>query len=191
MGVCANRIGTERTSLINSIKGLLKLHSIFDLEPRAKGFEETFSDVVTAYGSLFPPRARQEIFRLVERLSLVQRQIAEVETERDAFDRQVEALPAPVVPDGSAEHAAAKVATLTQLKGIGANDATLLEHEIFYRDFRNRRELAGWVGLAPTPWSSGDMQRDQGIGRDESGLDPGSAHPNGLAVVAPSTRQRA
>ena len=60
----------------------------------------------------------------------------------------------------------AKIAMLTQLKGIGANDATLLEHEIFYRDFHNRRELASWVGLTPAPWASGDMQRDQGIGRD-------------------------
>ncbi|MCY3816863.1 MAG: IS110 family transposase [Gammaproteobacteria bacterium] len=160
------RLVKERTSLSNSIKGLLKLQGIYDLNPRTKEFEETFADTVTAYGSPFPSRARQEIHRLVERLSLVQRQIAEVETERDAVVRQGEAIPAPVAPEGSQEKAAAKIATLTQLKGIGANDATLLEHEIFYRDFRNRRELASWVGLTPAPWASGDTQRDQGIGRD-------------------------
>ena len=163
------RLVKERTSLTNSIKGLLKLHGIFDLDPRTKDFEETFAEVVTAYGSPFPPRARQEILRLVERLSLVQRQIAEVEVERDAVVREGEAIPAPTAPDGSAEQAGAKIATLTQLKGIGANDATLLEHEIFYRDFRNRRELASWVGLTPTPWASGDTQRDQGISRDGPG----------------------
>lgn len=160
------RLVKERTSLTNSIKGLLKLHGIFDLAPRTKKFEETFADAVTAYGEPFPPRARQEILRLVERLSLVQRQIAEVEAERDAVVRQGEVIPVPVVPEGSDEQVAAKIATLTQLTGIGANDATLLEHEIFYRDFRNRRELASWVGLVPTPWASGDTQRDQGIGRD-------------------------
>ena len=63
-------------------------------------------------------------------------------------------------------HTAAKIATLTRLKGIGENDATLLIHEIFYRRFRNRRELASWVGITPTPWASGDTQRDQGIGGD-------------------------
>ena len=136
------RLVKERTSLTNSIKGLLKLHGVFDLDPRAKGFEETFADVVTAYGEPFPPRARQEILRLVERLSLVQRQIAEVEAERDAVVRQGEVIPVPVVPEGSDEQVAAKIATLTQLTGIGANDATLLEHEIFYRDFRVRREKA-------------------------------------------------
>ncbi len=48
----------------------------------------------------------------------------------------------------------------------GVNDATLLAHEVFYREFRNRRELAGWAGLTPTPWASSDVQRDHGIGRD-------------------------
>ncbi len=160
------RLVKERTSLTNSIKGLLKLQGVFDLDPRAKEFEEKFADAVTAYGSLFPPRARQEILRLVERLSLVQRQITAVEAERDAVVRQGAAIPAPVAPQRSEERAAARIATLAQLKGIGANDAMLLEHEIFYRDFGNRRELASWVGLTPTPWSSGDMQRDQGIDRD-------------------------
>ena len=40
----------ERTSLTNSIKGLLKLHGIFDLQPRSKDFEAKFADVKTAYG---------------------------------------------------------------------------------------------------------------------------------------------
>ena len=42
----------------------------------------------------------------------------------------------------------------------------MLVHEIFYRGFRNRRELASWAGLTPTPWASGDTQHDQGISRD-------------------------
>ena len=143
-----------------------KLHGIFDLQPRAKGFEARFAEVRTAYGSTFPPRARQEILRLAERLSLVERQIAQVEAERDAIVRQGEALAVPVAPEGSDAQAAARMATLTRLKGIGENDATLLTHEIFYRGFRNRREFASWVGITPTPWASGDTQRDQGISRD-------------------------
>ncbi len=46
-------------------------------------------------------------------------------------------------------------ATLVQLAGIGANDATLLGAEVFYRDFRNRRELDAWAGLPATRWSAG------------------------------------
>ena len=160
------RLVKERTSLTNSIKGLLKLHGIFDLNPRAREFEERFADVVTAYGSPFPPQARQEIERLKERLSLVQRQIAEVEAERDEVARSGATLSVADALDGSSEQAAAKIAALTQLKGIGENDATLLTHEVFYRGFRNRRELANWVGITPIPWASGDTERDQGVGRD-------------------------
>ena len=160
------RLVKEQTSLTNSIKGLLKLHGIFDLNPRAKDFEETFADVVTAYGSPFPPRARQEIERLKERLFLVQRQIADVEAERDKVARSGAKLAVADTLDGSSEQAAAKIATLAQLKGIGENDATLLTHEVFYRGFRNRRELASWVGITPAPWASGDTERDQGVDRD-------------------------
>ena len=52
------------------------------------------------------------------------------------------------------------------MKGIGENDAMVLIHEIFYRGFQNRRELASWVGMTPTPWASGDTQRDQGMSHD-------------------------
>ena len=160
------RLVKERTSLTNSIKGLLKLQGIFDLDPRAKEFEAQFAEVKTAYGAPFPPRARQEILRLADRLSLVKGQLAEVEAERDAVARQGAEISVADAPEGSDAQAAAKIAILTRVKGIGENDATLLTHEVFYRDFRNRRELASWVGITPTPWASGDSERDQGIGRD-------------------------
>ena len=160
------RLVKERTSLTNAIKGLLKLHGVFHLEPRAKEFEVRFSKVNTGYGEPFPPRARREILRLVERLTVVERQIAEVEAERDAVICQGAGFAASAAPEGSEARAAFRIATLTRLKGIGANDATLLTHEIFYRGFRNRRELASWVGMTPTPWASGATERDQGIGRD-------------------------
>ena len=160
------RLVKERTSLTNSVKGLLKLHGIFDLEPRAKGFEAQFADVVTAYGSPLPPRARQEIERIKERLSLVERQIAEIEAERDRVAHSGAKLSIVDVKEGSDDQAAAKIAVLTRLKGIGENDATVLIHEIFYRGFRNRRQLASWVGMTPTPWASGNGEHDQGIGRD-------------------------
>ena len=157
------RLVKERTALTNAIKGLLKLHGVFSLEPRAADFDGAFAAVTTAYGEPFPPQARREIERLAERLGLVMRQIEAIETERDAAVRR-----AGTAASGGAR-ADASIAALTRLKGIGANDATLLTHEVFYREFRNRRELAGWAGLAPTPWASGDVERDQGIGRDGPG----------------------
>ena len=159
----------ERTALSNRIGGLLKLHGIFDLAPRVRGFATRLAEAKTACGAALPPRARREVERLAERLALVARQIAEVEAERDAEVRRGEALAAaPDCADGAAR-AAAKMATLVRLKGIGENDATLLTHEVFWRGFGNRRALASWAGIAPTPWASGGVRRDQGIGRDGPG----------------------
>lgn len=42
----------------------------------------------------------------------------------------------------------------------------MLVKEIFgWRDFANRRELAACVGLAPTPYASGDSEIEQGISK--------------------------
>ena len=87
------RLVKERTSLTHSIKGLLKLHGIFDLDPRFKGFEEQFAEARTACGSAIPSRARQEILRLWNGFRSCSRQIAEVEAEQDAVVRQGEAIP--------------------------------------------------------------------------------------------------
>ena len=125
-----------------------------------------FAEARTAYGSPFPPWARREVLRLSERLSLVERQIAQVEAERDAVARSGAKRSIAELPEGSDAQAAAKIASLTRLKGIGENDATLLTHEVLYRKFGNRRELVSWVGMTPTPWASGATERDQGIGRD-------------------------
>ena len=37
--------------------------------------------------------------------------------------------------------------------------------EIYHRSFATRRHLASFVGLAPSPYSSGDVSRDRGIGK--------------------------
>ncbi len=67
-----------------------------------------------------------------------------------------------VEPDPGNGHFAA---ALARLRGIGANDALLLSAEVLCRDFRNRRELASFAGLAPVPWASGGVDHDQGISK--------------------------
>ena len=107
----------ERTSLTNSIKRLLKLHGIFDLQPRSKDFEAKFADVKTAYGPPLPPRARQEILRIAERLALVEEQIARVEAERDAFVLSGQTISMVDAPEGSQARAAVKIAALNPAEG--------------------------------------------------------------------------
>ena len=54
---------------------------------------------------------------------------------------------------------------LAQLKGIGAQIATVLWSEALYRHFDNRRQVAAYAGLAPTPWKSGSIDHEQGVSK--------------------------
>ncbi len=55
---------------------------------------------------------------------------------------------------------------LLELKGIGENGAWLLVREFFgWREIHNRRQLASLAGLTPTPYNSGESQREQGISK--------------------------
>ena len=49
---------------------------------------------------------------------------------------------------------------------MGANFAAVLTHEVLcIGNFENRRQLASYVGIAPTPHKSGTMDRDRRISR--------------------------
>ena len=147
----------ERIRLGNRILSLLKLHGIFGLSAYSTTFLDELAAVRTGYGTALPTRARAEVERAVERLRLVQSQIAVLDAEktrlvkagRNAVGTGVDAM----------------MARLVRLRGIGNNDAVLLATEVFCRDFRNRRELGGWSGLASVPWSSGCVDHDQGISK--------------------------
>jgi transposase len=79
-----------------------------------------------------------------------------VESARDAVLKK----------DTPADEAERMIRSLTDLRSIGPDFATLLVREAFVRQFRNRRALGGYVGLGGTPFSSGGSEREQGIGKD-------------------------
>jgi transposase len=109
----------------------------------------------TGDGRVLPLRLFREIERELRRLELVLEQIEASEAERDA------AVAAPAAGDADA----AKVALLSRLGGIGTELATVLVREALYRPFANRREVAAYAGLTPSPFASGGRHRDQGISK--------------------------
>ena len=181
------RLVKQRTMLANSAKGLLMLHGVFDLDPRKRDFTQRLDAARTGYGTPLPPGLHAEVRRTTALLAVVEGQIAEVEAERDRIvaravsgaapeddgGRRAVSEAAPAGDGGKRARSGAApeddgepgtmIARLVGLKGVGANDAVLLVREVFCRGFRNRRELAGWAGLAPAPWASGGMARSQGI----------------------------
>ncbi|MCO4883445.1 transposase [Paraburkholderia caribensis] len=58
------------------------------------------------------------------------------------------------------------IARLARLAGIGTGSAWVLIRELFgWRHFHNRREVAGCLGLAPTFYTSGTSEVEQGISK--------------------------
>ena len=59
-----------------------------------------------------------------------------------------------------------KIRLMQQLCGIAMKSSWVFVMELFgWRDFQNRREVAGALGLTPMPYQSGDSAQDQGISR--------------------------
>jgi transposase len=106
-------------------------------------------------GEPIPAEMKQRIVDEYHRLQLVEAQIREVKKTQA---EQVRAKQKTI--------AAEKVRRLQQLVGIGMGSSWIFVMELFsWRQFQNRRQVAGAVGLTPTPYSSGDSEREQGISR--------------------------
>jgi transposase len=146
------RLKSEKTGHTNRIRGLLTLHGV-RLGAISASFATLLDSARLYDGSPLPAELRAELVREHERLELVRRQLRQLEETRLA--RVKEQAPC----DG-------KVSMLMRLKGVGINCAWVLGHELFgWRSFENRRQLAGCVGLTPTPFQSGASNRDQGISK--------------------------
>ena len=143
----------ERIEHTNRIKGLLMSQGISGYDPLRKDRLVRLDELTTRDGHRLPPRLRAEIGREIDRLELLARQLKQVEAERDALISHV------------ADVADSPATQLMRLKGIGVETATLLWLEGLFRPFANRRQLAAYAGLAPTPWLSGRIRREQGISK--------------------------
>jgi transposase len=142
------RLTQERTAHTNRIGSLLVLHN---LRPHVIIGGRDWPAWWARHGEQVPPVLRAEIERESARLALVKQQVKAIDVQR----RQE-------LADGKQP----LVAQLAQLRAIGLKGAWVLGKEVFgWRRFANRRELAGCLGLAPTPYASGDSQIEQGISK--------------------------
>jgi transposase len=146
----------ERRSIVNKIDGILATLGVKGYKALRRDRREQLTAVRQPDGDPIPQKARARIERLLDRLDLVLKLIEQVESARDAVLKK----------DAPADEAERMIRSLTDLRSIGPDFATLLVREAFVRQFRNRRALGGYVGLGGTPFSSGGSEREQGIGKD-------------------------
>jgi transposase len=118
-----------------------------------KDFRARVEGLRTGDGRPLGPLMKAEIIRELDRIDLVLHQIAAVEAERN------------VLIQSDLTHPEAPAVLLMKLKGIGPEFAAVLWLEGLFRHFANRRQLAAYAGLAPSPWKSGSVDREQGISK--------------------------
>jgi transposase len=145
-------VKSERTEHSNRVKGLLANLGLDIL------VDEQLPNRIALLrqwdGSPIPPELTARILREFERWTLADRQARDLENaQRRAFR-----------DDETAD--VEKLRLLLDLKAIGPMSATLFVREFFgWRQIKNRRELASLAGLTPTPYTSGDSKREQGISK--------------------------
>ena len=143
----------ERVLHVNRIRGLLFSQGIRDYKPLHGDRRKRLEELRTGDDRALSSHIKAQIYRELDRLELLLEQIKAVDAERDMLVvEKTAAIPAPA-------------AMLLGIKGIGPEFAAVLHSEGLFRHFANRRQLAAYAGLAPSPWKSGSIDREQGVSK--------------------------
>jgi transposase len=142
----------ERTRVTNRIAGLLATVGVL-IHVDAK-FGARLDRLMQWNGQPLPEALRVRLVREWQKVELLTTQIHDLERARRVMLRE------------SRDQAVALVRRLLQLRGIGDNAAWLYVMELFaWREFRNRRQVGASIGLVGTPYKSGALDHEQGIGK--------------------------
>lgn len=155
----------ERTAHRNRIRSTLVRHGLRLDRICGAHWADRVEALAEWDGSPLGADTREELLREGERLALVEVQLRGLERERA---RRIAAVQ---------DQKMAQVRKLMRLRAIGANGAWRLVMELFgWRELRNRRQVGALAGLVGSPYQSGEMMHEQGIGK------AGNARVRTLAV---------
>ena len=144
-----------RLKVENQMRSLLVRFGVVDFRPRLKKAPEHLEKLRTIDGRPLPPNTKASLDRLMGQHRLLSEQLKEIETARER-----------VVAVTDPDRIERMIQTLARLVGVGVETATTLVHEVFSRHFRDRRAVAGFVGVTGTPYDSGGSTREQGLSRN-------------------------
>jgi transposase len=152
----ARQVSRERTDLvqaqtrvINQMRGWLATWGT-TLPSRRRG--DWWTTVRDWAGATLPREVQARLVRAEAHLTLLAGQLAEL-------DAQQETAVTTAAPTSALRQ-------LVQLKGVAPTSASvLLDEGLVWRAFRNRRQIGGLLGFAPTPYDSGESTQEQGISR--------------------------
>ncbi len=154
--------GREREALVvarlkveNQIGSQLIRFGIEGFNPRLKKAAQKLEDLRNSDGRPLPPKTMGKLRRLLAQHRLLSEQMKEIEAARQQ-----------VVTATDPDRIERMIQMLVRFVGLGVETATVLAHEVFSRQFRDRKALAAFVGLTGTPFNSGGSTREQGISKN-------------------------
>lgn len=150
-----------KTHTITSIKGHLKVYGI----KLGKGSGKSFREKVETSIATLNPRVQKVIKSLLNIL--------------DIFEKEIKELDQTVKDIGKEDE---RVKLLQTIDGVGPITALAFVAEVDDpKRFEDSKDVAAYIGLTPTQYSSGEMQRQGGISKK------GSKHTRCLLVEAATT----
>ena len=144
----------ERTEHVNRIKSILATLGL-----KVDKMDATFADWLSEQrlletGQAVPSDFQERLRREFQRWQAVDEQIKALEAEQRQRVQRRE------------DKTIDKVRRLMKLKGIGIKSAWLFGLEFFgWRTFANRRQVGALAGLTPTPYQSGDTNKELGLNK--------------------------
>lgn len=153
----------DRTRVTNRMKGLLANQGLtLDLK---KDVPAQLAALRQWNGTALPAGLQARLAREWERVHFFDELIERLEAERRELLRT------------ATDPAMKQVLQMNALRGIGINSAWLYGMEFFgWRQFRNGKQIGALAGLAPTPFQSGESEREQGMSK------AGNRHVRAMAI---------
>jgi transposase len=144
---------SERTRVRNRLHSFLALHGLrMRVGPK---LAEQLAELRRWDGSELPVGVKSRMQRLCERLVQIERQLRQIDAERELLIKSSVAKDIELVR------------RLLALRSLGKECSWYLAMECFaYRHFTNGKQVGAYPGLTPTPYASGQSRREQGIGKD-------------------------
>ena len=151
----------ERTHLLSSLKGHLKMYGIKLGKGKSKSFRAKVEDSIAS----LKPRVQRVIKNLLNILDVLEKEIKELDKEVKELGKEDK-----------------DVQLLQTIDGVGPVTALAFKAEIDDpKRFEDSKDVAAYIGLTPSQYSSGEIQRQGSISKK------GSKRMRSLLVEAATT----
>jgi len=148
----------ERTRVVNRMKATLVRLGITGFNVKLRKAAEKLAALRTPEGAPIPPNTLAELCRGLERLAMINAQIAAIERARLL---RLKAAP---------QHGThPMILMLAKILGLGIETADMLVHEVLARGLRDHRAVGRYGGLTGSADESGSQRREQGLAKAGNG----------------------